>query len=140
MAGTTDTGRGGRRTIIAAINVTPLVDVVLVLLVIMMVASTVIVAQTLKVELPRTKTSDGTVEKPTILTILENGTIHWDGAAMAETDVPAAIREALKSKNGDLSLVISADRNVAHGRVVEFIDLARSQGVRKFAINVESSE
>jgi len=52
VAGTMATGRGRARTI-AAINVTPLVDVVLVLLVILMVASTYIVAQTLKVQLPR---------------------------------------------------------------------------------------
>ena len=59
MAGTMPTG-GGRSRTIAAINVTPLVDVVLVLLVILMVASTYIVAQTLKVQLPRAHSTDGT--------------------------------------------------------------------------------
>ena len=56
--------RSGRAKTIAAINVTPLVDVCLVLLVILMVASTYIVAQTLKVHLPRARMSDGTAEKP----------------------------------------------------------------------------
>ena len=72
MAGTMPTG--GRARTISAINVTPLVDVVLVLLVILMVASTYIVAQTLKVQLPRAKSTDGTAEKPTKIEILKGGT------------------------------------------------------------------
>ena len=59
MAGTLG-GGGGRRGIITGINVTPLVDVVLVLLIILMVASTYIVAQSLKVQLPKSHSTDGT--------------------------------------------------------------------------------
>ena len=123
---------------IAGINVTPLVDVVLVLLVIMMVASTYIVAQTLKVELPRTRTSDGTAQSPSVLTILKNGEVHWNGAALDENEVADRIRAAM-TKDHDLALVVSADREVMHGRVVHFVDVARLVGVRRFAINVESA-
>jgi biopolymer transport protein ExbD len=58
VAGTTSTG-GGRRAPISGINITPLVDVMLVLLVIMMVSATYIVSQSMKVDLPKTSTSDG---------------------------------------------------------------------------------
>jgi len=131
-------GRDARgRGMIVGINVTPLVDVVLVLLVIMMVASTYIVAQTLKVELPRTKTSDGTAQSPSVLTILRDGKVRWNGAEVEEQEVAAKIREAM-AKERDLALVVSADREVPHGRVVHFVDVARLVGVRRFAINVEA--
>ena len=63
----------GRAKTISAINITPLVYVVLVLLVILMVASTYIVAQTLKVHLPKAKMSDGTAEKPHTVQLMKNG-------------------------------------------------------------------
>ena len=138
MATADSGGRDARgRGMIVGINVTPLVDVVLVLLVIMMVASTYIVAQTLKVELPRTKTSDGTAQSPSVLTILRDGKVRWNGAEVEEQEVAAKIREAM-AKERDLALVVSADREVPHGRVVHFVDVARLVGVRRFAINVEA--
>ncbi len=63
MAGVMQSGKGGRAAIVG-INVTPMVDVVLVLLVIMMVSATYIVSQSLKVELPKTATSDEAVARP----------------------------------------------------------------------------
>ena len=84
MAGTMSTGRGRARTI-AQINVTPLVDVVLVLLVILMVASTYIVAQTLKVQLPRAKSTDGTADKPTKVEILKDGHYRWNEEPVVES-------------------------------------------------------
>jgi biopolymer transport protein ExbD len=131
-------GRDARgRGMIVGINVTPLVDIVLVLLVIMMVASTYIVAQTLKVELPRTRTSDGTAQSPSVLTILRGGDVRWNGEGVSEAEVAARIRDAM-AENPELALVVSADREVPHGRVVHFVDIARLSGVRRFAINVES--
>ena len=80
-----DADGGGRARTISAINVTPLVDVVLVLLVILMVASTYIVAQTLKVQLPRAKSTDGTAEKPTKVELLKDGGLRWNEEPVAET-------------------------------------------------------
>ena len=62
MAGTLG-GGGGKRGLVSGINVTPLVDVCLVLLIILMVSSTYIVAQSMKIQLPKSHTSDGTAEK-----------------------------------------------------------------------------
>ena len=88
MAGTMGSARGRGGTI-AAINVTPLVDVVLVLLIILMVASTYIVAQTLKVTLPKSKSTDGTADKPQTVAILKDGSLRWNDAPVSEkaTDV-----------------------------------------------------
>jgi biopolymer transport protein ExbD len=137
--GTNGTGGGRRRAVIAGINVTPMVDVMLILLVIMMVSSTYIVSQALKVELPRTKSSDGSHPSPATVTLLRDGAVLWNHEPTTLEQVSQRLSEA-KHADPEVSLVISADREVQHGRVVEMIDLARVKGIRKFAINVEQRD
>ncbi|MBV8760958.1 MAG: biopolymer transporter ExbD [Deltaproteobacteria bacterium] len=134
MAGTMGSGRGRGGTI-AAINVTPLVDVVLVLLIILMVASTYIVAQTLKVTLPKSKTTDGTADKPQTVAILKDGSLRWNDAPVSEKELTKDLADAVKG-DADVNVVVSADEGTKHGQVVHVIDLAKQQGVTKFAINV----
>jgi biopolymer transport protein ExbD len=129
---------GGRARTIAAINVTPLVDVVLVLLVILMVASTYIVAQTLKVQLPRAKSTDGTADKPTKVEILKDGRLRWNEVFVQETELPDKLKAAVEA-DPEMSLVVSADKEVQHGNVVHVLDLAKLAGVVKFAINVQQT-
>jgi biopolymer transport protein ExbD len=137
MAGTMSTGRGRVRSI-SGINVTPLVDVVLVLLVIMMVASTYIVAQTLKVQLPRAKSTDGTADKPTKIELLKDGRLRWNDEFVNEASANEKMKTAVAA-DPDVSLVVSADKEVMHGNVVHILDLAKLAGITKFAINVQQS-
>jgi biopolymer transport protein ExbD len=137
MAGTMPTG--GRAKTISGINVTPLVDVVLVLLVILMVASTYIVAQTLKVQLPRAKSTDGTAEKPTKVELLKGGTLRWNEEPVTEAQLPEKMKAAITA-DPEMSLVVSADKEVMHGNVVHVLDLAKLAGITKFAINVQQTE
>jgi biopolymer transport protein ExbD len=136
VAGTLDGGGGRRGAVIAQINVTPLVDVCLVLLIILMVSSTYIVAQTLKVQLPKAKTSDGPAEKPMTVVLLKDGTARWNDEPIAEDAVAARVAEAV-AKDPEMNLVVSADKKVEHGRVVHMLDIAKGAGVQKFAINVQ---
>ena len=138
MAGTMGSARGRGGTI-AAINVTPLVDVVLVLLIILMVASTYIVAQTLKVTLPKSKSTDGTADKPTTVAILKNGTIRYNEDTVTDTEVATRLKAAVEA-DPDVNVVVSADQVVQHGSVVHILDIAKLAGVTKFAINVQQSE
>ena len=137
MAGTMATGRGRVRSI-SGINVTPLVDVVLVLLVIMMVASTYIVAQTLKVQLPRAKSTDGTADKPTTIELLKDGRLRWNDEFVNEASANQKMKVAVAA-DPDVSLVVSADKEVMHGNVVHILDLAKLAGITKFAIKVQQS-
>ena len=137
MAGTMATGRGRVRSI-SGINVTPLVDVVLVLLVILMVASTYIVAQTLKVQLPRAKSTDGTADKPTKIELLKDGRLRWNDEFITEPAADQKMKDAVAA-DPDVSLVVSADKEVMHGNVVHILDLAKLAGITKFAINVQQS-
>jgi biopolymer transport protein ExbD len=135
MAGTS-AGRGGRRAPIVGINVTPMVDVVLVLLVIMMVSAVYIVSQTLKVELPKTANSDEPAQSPLAVTITKEGHYLFEQKPIDESGLVAKLQKAGREKK-DTSLVVTADKEAFHGDVVHVIDLAKSEGIVKFAINVE---
>lgn len=133
MAGTMTTG--GRVKTISAINVTPMVDIMLVLLVILMVASTYIVAQTLKVALPKAHATDGTAEKPNTVQLMKNGDMRWNEQPIVKPELEAKLKEAI-AVEPEMSLVVSADKEAQHGNVVEVMDMAKRAGITKFAINV----
>src|SRR5687767_9949712 len=132
-------GRSRRPAMIAGINITPLCDILLVLLIIFMVASTYIVQQTLKVELPKSASSDGASKTPTILTVEHTGVLRWNGKVVDEETLKGRLREAVAA-DPEAELVLSADEKVQHGRVVHFIDIAKLAGINRFAINVEQAK
>ena len=129
-------GAGGKRGGIVGINVTPMVDVVLVLLVIMMVSATYIVSQSLKVELPKSASSDEAVTTICKVTIQKDGKFFYNDQPVAESALVDKLREE-QAKGQEVNLVISADAGALHGSVVHVIDLAKQVGIVKFAINVE---
>jgi biopolymer transport protein ExbD len=136
MAGTLGDRTGGP---ISGINVTPLVDVVLVLLIILMVSSTYIVAQTLKVQLPKARTTDGTADKPQTVNVLRDGRLTFNDKPTSEAEFVAGLKDAL-TKDAEMSLVVAADKDTSHGKVVHVLDVAKLAGVTKFAINVMQGE
>jgi biopolymer transport protein ExbD len=138
MGASVGTSRGRRRGGITGINVTPMVDVMLVLLVIMMVSSIYIVSRALKVELPKTATSDESVQSPLTVTVMKDGKLFMNGEAVADDQELSSRFARARAGAGEPSLVVSADAQAMHGRVMHVIDLAKLQGVTKFAINVAS--
>jgi biopolymer transport protein ExbD len=132
--------RGKRRGGITGINVTPMVDIMLVLLVIMMVSSIYIVSRALKVELPKTATSDESTQSPLTVTITKDNKLFMNGEPIAGDEELTARFMKARAAGGEPSLVVSADAQALHGRVVHVIDLAKVQGIMKFAINVASGE
>src|SRR4051812_16492661 len=135
MAGTLGKPGGGHG-VITGINVTPMVDIVLVLLVIMMVSATYIVAQSLQVELPKTATSDDNVASLATVTLAKDGRLSWNGEHVGEAELKHKLTAAYAS-NPEIDLIVSADQDASHGSVVHVIDLAKLAGISKFAINVE---
>src|SRR5450432_1199364 len=126
MAGTMNSG-GGRRAPISGINVTPMVDVTLVLLVIMMVSATYIVSQSLKVELPKASSASEGVASVAAVTLTKDGKLYYNQQPVSEAELVDHFRSALAS-NKDLNLIVSADKEVQHGKVVHVIDLAKLEG------------
>jgi biopolymer transport protein ExbD len=127
----------GRRSMVTGINITPMVDVVLVLLVIMMVSAEYVVQQSIKVDLPAAATGESSESSPTIVAIAKDGATFLNDAPIAEDALKAALRDAVQG-SPELSLVVSADREAHHGSVMRVIDLAREQGITSFAVHVES--
>ena len=124
---------------IVNINVTPLVDITLVLLIIFMVTASYIVSPAIRVDLP--KAASGTEQQRTALglTLTRQGALFLNGAPSTDDAVLRYIGAELP-RNPDLQAVIAADRAVPHGDVVHLIDVVRRAGIRRFAINVDSSD
>jgi biopolymer transport protein ExbD len=129
----------GGDDVIAAINVTPLVDVTLVLLIIFMVTATYVVQEAIQVDLPRAASGGETVG-PTLAFVLDReGKLFLDGAPATPEGARAAVRAAL-ARSPEARALISADRAVSHGRVIEVIDLVKQEGLTRFAIDVERAD
>jgi biopolymer transport protein ExbD len=136
MAGTMQSGGKGRATI-TGINVTPMVDVVLVLLVIMMVSATYIVSQSLKVELPKAASTDEAVASIAAVTVQKGGALYFNQEPVDERGLVAKLKQVV-AQNPEINLIVSADKAATHGDVVHVIDLAKIEGITRFAINVEA--
>ena len=135
-AGTMKSG-GGRKPI-AEINITPMVDVVLVLLVIMMVSATYIVSKSLKVELPKTASAAESVPMVAAVVVTKDGQYFYNELKVDDATLAAKLQEAA-DKDPNTNVVVSADKAALHGQVVHVVDLAKVAGLTKFAINVEDT-
>jgi biopolymer transport protein ExbD len=138
MASSSDFGGGdddGGR-MISDINVTPLVDITLVLLIIFMVTTTMIVNPSIKVDLPRAASGSDQVKTTLAVTLMKDGQMYLNGEKSSDAGLARYIGNTLPA-TPDLQAVIAADRAVPHGDVVHVIDLVKRAGVRRFAINVE---
>lgn len=137
MTGSMGTSRGKRAGIVG-INVTPMVDVMLVLLIIVMVSATKIVSRALKVELPKSGSSDESSQGPMTITLTKEHQVFLNQELIVGDDDLIARFQRARAAAGEPSLVVSADGAALHGWVVHVIDLAKQQGIVKFAINVQS--
>ena len=126
--------------IMADINITPLVDIMLVLLITFMLVSTLVDFSTIKVELPKAATGEDAEIKSTAVVVTKAGQYFVDGNLVNSFDELKAILKAKKEQNPQIQTVISADKNVSHGHLVKVIDLVRKLGISKFAVSVELSE
>ena len=125
--------------LIADINITPFVDIILVVLIIFMVTATTIVKSSIKVELPDAATGEATESTSLGVTLLVDGGLLLDGEAISPEALATKLK-AEKAARDDVVVLISADKSVAHGRVTWLIDLVRSQGIAKFAINIDKAQ
>jgi biopolymer transport protein ExbD len=143
------TGRGGADEgdlestggIFADINITPLTDIFLVLLIIFMVTTTAIhQAETekkeggFKVNLPKGSSGEaGPVQRDLTVAVLADGRTVLGGKVLEEAELGRAFGEA-HGRNPDTLVLFQADEGVAHGRVVEVMELARREGLTRLAI------
>jgi biopolymer transport protein TolR len=125
-----------KRGIIADINVTPLVDIMLVLLIIFMLTANLIAKQAIEVELPRA--SQSTTLNPTTLaiTLTRDGSLYLNGRPTTPQELRDAVTTAV-AKDPKTQAIIAGDKAVSHGRVVWVLDVVKSLGVASFAIQID---
>ena len=125
-----------RRGMIADINVTPLVDVVLVLLVVFMVTAELLnTTQAIRVELPKASSSTPIQPtKPLKITVTAKGTYLVDGVKTAPEALVKKVRERVKLTGPKTEVVVAADKSSRHELFVELLDLLRAEGISRFAI------
>jgi biopolymer transport protein ExbD len=126
-----DSGR-----MIVDINVTPLVDITLVLLIIFMVTASYIVSPAIKVDLPKAASGSEQTKTTLALTLSKEGRLYLNGQASSDEEVVRHIGVELP-KNPDLQAIIAADKAVPHGDVIHVIDMVKRSGVHRFAISTD---
>ena len=121
--------------IIAGINVTPLVDIVLVLLIIFMVTTSYIVKAQIEVDLPKAASGQSEMQSTVALQIQADGTFVMNGEPTT-LDAIGAWAKAEKKRNPEIRAIIAADKKVEYEKVVDLIDTIKVNGIEKFALNI----
>ncbi len=127
------------------INITPLTDIFLVLLIIFMVTSSVIVNSSngakagLKVNLPQGGSADvATRSTDLVVAVLADGRLVLGGDVVSEAELRQAF-DAAHAESSDTMVVVQADEGVPHGKVVEVMELAKAAGLAQLAIGVRDT-
>lgn len=121
---------------IAEINIVPFVDIILVVLIIFMVTTPLIMKPSINVNLPKAGSGDETTPSELSITIMTDGALLLNGKPSDEAGISTYATQ-LATQKPDVQAIISADKEVPHGRVVSIIDAVKSGGVKKFAITID---
>jgi biopolymer transport protein ExbD len=130
-------GNSGKKAIVD-INITPFVDIILVVLIIFMVTSTVVAQETIPVDLPDAATGEATEVEPTSLALVvqADGSLYLDGVPTTEDAIRRRLREG-RAAGEELVCLIGADADARHALVVGLVDLVRQEGISRFALEVD---
>ncbi len=121
---------------ITGINVTPLVDIVLVLLIIFMVTAKLIVSKSVPLDLPKAA-SGSDIQTVFSIVLAADGTTQVNGNRVASDDNILGMAKTERDKNPEIRAVIKADAAVPHGRVIHVLDLLKQAQVAKIAFGVQ---
>lgn len=125
--------------LMSAINVTPFVDVVLVLLVIFMVTAPIIAKDLINVKLPKTESGDGKGMSTLGLSVNRQGLVLLNGTPVSDEALRIEVKKALGA-DPNAQAIVAADTETQYGNVVRLIDLIKSAGLSRFAIQVERKQ
>ncbi len=121
---------------IAAINIVPLVDIILVVLIIFMVTAPLVLKPTIDVNLPKASTGDETPPTPLNIAITQDGRISLNGQPADPESLAAFVAKTVAEKP-DTPAILQADKGITLDRLTEIIDLVKSAGVKRVAFSIE---
>ena len=135
----------GDEGVFAEINITPLTDIFLVLLIIFMVTSSVIVNSSngakagIKVNLPQGGAADMAIQAQDLsVAVLADGRLVLGGDVITADELKKAF-DAAKARSPDTLIIVQADEGVPHGKVVEVMEMAKVAGLAQLAIGVREA-
>jgi biopolymer transport protein TolR len=137
MAFNLDNGGGDRRigSSLAEINIIPLVDVVLVLLLIFMLTAPMMY-RGIDVNLPKAAAKPTAVEERMILTVTKDRTLYLNDKPMPLATLETQLRDAFKGRT-DKTLYLKADAGLSYGAVIETMDRVRRAGIERLGMVTE---
>jgi biopolymer transport protein ExbD len=126
--------------IVADINMTPLIDVMLVLLIIFMVSSSAAIESGMDIELPKTTLTNEKKESEILVIALgKDGNVAIQGKKVKQEDITRSIASELKTLKTE-SVILEGDTAANLGRAVELMDMAKVAGAKNFSIAAEESK
>jgi biopolymer transport protein ExbD len=133
---------GGEDELIGGVNVTPIVDVCLTLLVVFIVTASQVVNRSMPVTLPRSATAESAPPSLVNVAIDRRGAVFLNGAPASLDDIPAAVeaaraRQAAAGAEAKLAGFVSADVDAPYGRFAEAVDRLRLAGVTDIALDTQ---
>lgn len=128
-------GRGG----FTEINITPLTDVFLVLVIILLITAPLIQNTGLKVELPTSASDDKSDQKKSLVVAIDNqGKFSVNGTVVAENDLLSTLRKEAQI-SGQKVLIVQADADARQKNVVKVMDAARQAGLERLVVATQPS-
>ncbi|MCL2484876.1 MAG: biopolymer transporter ExbD [Endomicrobia bacterium] len=124
--------------VMAEINIAPFTDVILVLLIIFMITTPMLTQPGIKVNLPKTQTTDHEDPKNIEILIDKEGFVYMEGKQIHDSNIDATIK-SLILQSPEKPIVIKGDQDVRYDYVVQFMDKARKAGATRFALAVDNT-
>jgi biopolymer transport protein ExbD len=126
--------------IVADINMTPLIDIMLVLLVVFMVSSSVAIESGMDIELPKTTLTNQKKEAEIlVITLSKEGTVVVHGKKVSGPEISRRIASTLLELKTD-SVILEGDTSANLGKAIELMDMAKVAGAKNFSIAAEEGK
>lgn len=122
---------------ISAINVVPLVDIILVVLIIFMVTAPLVLKPTIDINLPKAASGDESPPTPLNIAIGRDGAISLNGRQVSTLAEVTAFAAKMVAEKPETAAILQADRSVTLEKLTEIIDTVKSAGVKRVAFSIE---
>lgn len=121
---------------IAAINVVPFVDIILVVLIIFMVTAPLVLKPTIDINLPKASSGEETPPTPLNIAIAPDGTLSLNGQVSTIMDL-TSYAARMAAEKPDTAAILQADKSVTLEKLTEIIDAVKTAGIKKVAFSIE---
>ena len=121
---------------IDGINITPMVDVILVLLVIFMVTANFLKKESININLPKVQAADPNVSQSVQVALTRDGKILLEGQTITEEKLISTLERDIKFRP-NMRLTLSADEKLAYGTIMKLMGVIRKSGVSRVALSVK---